>query len=523
MAESGSMKDIVARQMEMLQKAVAFNEMLVARLAHAEEAKELQSSHPSARPALQNSADDGGEMVAVKSNRASLICALQQRESYLGDSPFLDLREPLLPNPADPPLTDAASRGKQHEEGRNLFGDKDHDVKARVLDALQKPEYRVEALYKETSCYAALASNSTFQGITFAVIALNSLWIAVETDQNHAEIWTEAPLIFQIADNLFCAYFSFEIFIRFCAFKEKRHAIQDGWFVFDAILAFLMVWETWIGVALYAILNRHNQTMAGSSVFRIVRIFRFTRVARMGRLLRGIPELMILVKGMYEGIRSVSATMMLLVIIVYIFAVIFTQMLAGTETGAGCFDSVIESMNCLLLEGVFTEQAEFIRKLLAADWKYYVLMIVYLLFVSLTVMNMLIAVLCEVVSVISQEDKEETVVKALKAKILEITQSLGIADGYNVISKEHFMNLTHNPDAIQALHNLGVDVIALVELSDFIFHNDKQIPLRQFVEVILQFRGSNAATVKDIVDMRKFVCYELLDLEERLLHRARTP
>ena len=39
--------------------------------------------------------------------------------------------------------------------------------------------------------------------------------IAVETDHNHADILCNAPMIFQIIDNLFCFWFSFEILGNF--------------------------------------------------------------------------------------------------------------------------------------------------------------------------------------------------------------------------------------------------------------------------------------------------------------------
>merc|ERR1719336_2760423 len=84
------------------------------------------------------------------------------------------------------------------------------------------------------------------------------------------------------------------------------------------------------------------------TILRIFRILRLTRVARMVRLMRQVPELVILIKGIAMATRSVSATLALLLAIIYVFAVLFTQLLSGTPAGAGCFDTVPEAMICLV-------------------------------------------------------------------------------------------------------------------------------------------------------------------------------
>ena len=68
--------------------------------------------------------------------------------------------------------------------------------------------------------------------------------------------------------------------------------------------------------------------LGGASILRLLRLARLTRMAR---LARAVPELMILVKAMISSTRSVSLTMVLLTAALYIFAVIFAQMLPGTD------------------------------------------------------------------------------------------------------------------------------------------------------------------------------------------------
>jgi len=498
MQGTAGLHELLARQSELLQQALLVHQSMVQRLREQEEAvgQQLQVPPQPAHVPLQMPGD-----------HLPLMAGFDPAPSEI-DSP-----EAVPAGEAKPP----------GESARALFRSgsmfpSPEDIRARVALALHKAEYNVEDFYSRTGFWQALACNAWFKRISLVAIALNTLWIAVETDYNKADVLCNAPVLFQVVDNLFCAFFAFEICTRFLAFDQKKDAFTDGWFVFDATLVALMVWETWVAVVLYLIVggtDTSSHTARRGSILRILRMFRLTRVARMARLMRNMPELMILIKGMMMGVRAVSATLLLLFVIIYVFAVMFTQLLAGSEAGADCFDNVPMAINCLLVEGVFTEQAEFIRKLLEEDWMYYVLGVVYLLLASLTVMNMLIAVLCEVVAVVAQVENQEILMKDIRSRIATMVHHLG--RGTRVVRKDDLHALAGSPEALRGLHEIGVDVVALVDLADFIFRDQQELDVEAFMEVVLQFRGSNTATVKDVVDMRKFMCRELSGLETRLM------
>merc|ERR1719471_368563 len=134
----------------------------------------------------------------------------------------------------------------------------------------------------------------------------------------------------------------------------------------------------------------------------IFRVPRLTRVFRMVRLVRQVPELVILIKAIAIATRAVSAVLTLLLAIIYAFAILFTQLLSGTAAGAGCFETVPQAMISLLHQGVFADQADFISGLLDVDWSYYALMVMYLIVATLTVLNLLIGLLCEIIRVVAQ-------------------------------------------------------------------------------------------------------------------------
>lgn len=89
-----------------------------------------------------------------------------------------------------------------------------------------------------------------------------------------------------------------------------------------------------------------------------------------------------------------------------------------------------------------------------------------------------------------------------------------------MVTQDMYMNILQNTEACQTLSECGVDVVALADLANYIFPKSGDIELTSFLQLILQFRGSNTATVKDIIDMRKFMVEELKDAHRKMFTEA---
>ncbi|CAE7946060.1 L, partial [Symbiodinium sp. KB8] len=109
------------------------------------------------------------------------------------------------------------------------------------------------------------------------------------------------------------------------------------------------------------------------TILRVLRILRIARVARAARIINSLPELRVLVKGMVIAMRSTCTILALLLIVVYIFAILFVQLLAESQVGQGWFENVPQAMNFLLLQTLAGADVIVINKLLAAGWTYYLL------------------------------------------------------------------------------------------------------------------------------------------------------
>lgn len=234
----------------------------------------------------------------------------------------------------------------------------------------------------------------------------------------------------------------------------------------------------------------------------------------MAKILRWMPELVILLKGVGSAARSVFFTLVLLVLVVYVFALTFRQLTSESTTsesriGDLYFPTVASAMASLLFRAVLPDVADLMYEFSAESYLYGFVMLMFVLAATLTVMNMLVGILVEVVANVSSVENEQLVVNMVRKKMYEMISSHGLdADGNGMISRDEFEALIICPSAAQFIEDVGVDVVGVVDCMDIIFR-DRELEFHEFVDMILQLRGNNQSKVKDIVDMRKVFMTEI--------------
>jgi len=264
--------------------------------------------------------------------------------------------------------------------------------------------------------------------------------------------------------------------------------------------------------------STHGDVKIGTSVVRIARLLRLLRASRLARLLPVMPELMIMIRGMVAATRSVVTALVLLAIIVYYFSLCFRILTHGSQSGEEYFHSVPQSMLSLLLYGVLPDMAPMVYNMSDENPFFGILILIFIFIATLVALNLLIGVLVEVVSVVSAMEKQHLSASFVRDSLKTIMRRADmVGDGHKQLSQEEFERLLVIPEVARAVKEMGVDVVGLVELSDFIFQGDRQLSFDDFFHLVLQLRGSNSVTVKDIFDMRKFVMQEMLILEGGIL------
>eukprot|EP00929_Paragymnodinium_shiwhaense_P095734 TRINITY_DN57005_c0_g1_i1.p1 TRINITY_DN57005_c0_g1~~TRINITY_DN57005_c0_g1_i1.p1 ORF type:complete len:718 (-),score=88.40 TRINITY_DN57005_c0_g1_i1:9-2162(-) len=403
-----------------------------------------------------------------------------------------------------------------------MFPDKKVMAEA-VVDGVKEGEFNVHSQYKEHGLAQQIAKSNLFESLTLFVISVNALWIAIDADYNTAAVLVKAQGLFQGMENLFCIFFTVEISIRYAAFKRSVDAFTNAWFVFDFTLVLFLVFDTWIMSLIYLVLfssSGQNAFVGDTTLFRLLRLLRLSRTLRMVKLMRAMPELLILIKGMMAASRSVFFTLCLLVLIIYIFAIAFRLLTDGLPLGDAYFSSVPTAMGSLLLLGTIPDMEQIVRDCSTADIFMGALILLFILVASLTVMNMLIGVLCEVVSVVASVERDQMDADFVKSSLLAVLQKSDIdADGNKMLDKQEFQALCLHPDACRVMNEVGVDVISLVDFVDFIYEEtatDNEMSFADLFKLILQLRGSNNATVRDVVELRRFVFQSFKIIQDKL-------
>jgi len=413
---------------------------------------------------------------------------------------------------------DLEDREKSRHSLRNLTSFWGGQEENRDLD---QEIYDVTNYYYDRGCAQAVARNDTFEKVTLTVIAVNALYIGVDAEFNDAASLFDAFLPFVVFENLFCVFFSFEWGVRFFAFRRKLDCLRDFWFKFDSCLVVLMVFETWL-MPLITVLTGSS---GGSVPVGPLRLLRLLRLTRMARLMRSMPELLTMIKGMKASARAVGSSLLMVAMLIYVFAIVMHMALNDDERMKEYFGTLPLCMWTLLLDGTLMDNTGAVLARLRenADITSSLSVGVFMAFIllsAMTVMNMLIGVLCEVVSTVAQNEKDEAAIRVMKDSILVQLKRFDVNNN-GCISMEELSDVMRDPQAREVLEMLEVDMGYLMDLQLLLYHDaNDEVRIQTIMDLILASRGDLPTTVTHLVRcqafMRSVVMGEVSRLQDSL-------
>jgi len=355
--------------------------------------------------------------------------------------------------------------------------------------------------YGGESKWARMAYSPYFESCTMAIIVFNALWIGIDTQWNHANLATDGVLPLEpvsiVIENFFCVYFTIELTIRFLAFREKQLCFFDSWFVFDTTLVACMIFETWVMVIVEAIMA--SEQGGGVGPLSALRLLRLLRLARMGRLMKFVPELGKLVKGMVRAAKAAVFIIIFLVLVIYVFSIIFTSSLGDREkypltpycswerrhginntadvddelelgNGMMCLDdgdfgpkaqdlfaTMGDSFMTLFTRGVLADNLdETVDAILAESLILMWMFFIFLIITFATLLNMLIGVVCEVISDAAASEDEIATVSSLKETIEDAFDEIDTNDDGLVCPRE-WAKIKDNQHVRKSFSNIGIE------------------------------------------------------------------
>lgn len=249
-----------------------------------------------------------------------------------------------------------------------------------------------------------------------SVIILNAIVLGLLT---YPQLNAKYGNILQFTCDLCVIIFTIEMIIKL--FVYKKTFFKDGWNNFD----FILVAISWVPTG---------------GVFSSFRAFRVLRALRALRLITRLQKLKIIVQAIIESIPNVAWACVLLLLIFYIFSIMGTTMYA--ENFPKYFGTIGKSMFTLFqimsLDDWATELARPISHVYPFAWFYF---ISFILVSSFIVMNVIVGVIVNAISEISEHSKKLKSIKKLqKSTTLEkelnkLKKQLNIVE--KLIDEEH--------------------------------------------------------------------------------------
>jgi len=260
-----------------------------------------------------------------------------------------------------------------------------------------------------------LVFSQTFEGFSMAMIFINAIMVGAQVDYVTRNKAQHLPVGFRAVEILFALFFLVEVCVRWTALGYRFFRdIGWPWNVFDLVLVVLQIIEE--------LLTAISSTTGTQSnfVLRLARVLRTTRVFRVLRVARLTVELRLIVSCILHVFRSFLWSFVLLLLMIYVVAVFFTQSIhiARVEGsfdeagGAGLlanFNSVPQAMLSLFagLTGGLDWSQELCTPLVkfVSPW-HGVLFVLYVAFAMLAVMNVITAIFVQNAMVRAEEIKE---------------------------------------------------------------------------------------------------------------------
>jgi hypothetical protein len=381
---------------------------------------------------------------------------------------------------------------------------------------LDKPIYDVEHHYKDKGCAQAVARDSRFANISTSMIFLNAVYLGVDSDHNSASNLYDASWFFFICENVFCLFFTLELLVRLCSFATIGPCLADGWMRFDGFLVTLMVLETWILMPFLKIFVGDSAVSIPVAPLRLMRLLKLTRMAR---VMRACPELVTLVKGLARSVRAVTGSLLLVVTLLYTFAILIHMLMKSEDTVNEAlkdfrgvdFKTLPNCMWLLWGSGVLLDGFSEVSTPLVfskdtttaiAGWA----LVFFSLLAAVTVLQMLLGVLCEVVDDTTKQKKAAKDVAIMKCLIMGRLREFDL-DHDGLISLDELEHILEDEKTKDILQSLNINMLFFTQMKQLLFPRaDCVVAFTPLTEVLLMCRGDNEASVETMASGFSYLC-----------------
>jgi len=234
--------------------------------------------------------------------------------------------------------------------------------------------------------------------------------------------------------------------------------------------------------------------------------------------------LFVLVKGMAFALKSLFYMLLLLFVLTYTVAIVFRYLADySEELTKWKYNSVGGAFWNLLIYGTFLDAVrDMFDGLRIAGAGYAMLFLGYIFVSNLTMLNMLIGVLCEVIQKVTEAQDASDKKRDLQESLYEILQMYD-REGKGRLRIKDFDALMKYPDLKLVLKDHDVALSDVENLKEVLFlpkrtpngtivYSEATFPT--FIGKVLKLRGGNAVQVSDVAEMREWLARQFSDVKK---------
>jgi len=283
---------------------------------------------------------------------------------------------------------------------------------------------------------AWIVKNNAFDMFCAFMVVSNCIYLGVEVEMG-ISMRDGLPQWMMVIGYIYSFWFLVELLLRVGADGCRRYFCGPDWLwsFLDAVVVLTSLWEVTADIVTAVSVQQADvgevTGMSSLKAFRIVRITRVLKVVRLMRVFRFVLALRSLISSIAETLKSLFWALCLLGVIIYVFAVLFTQAVNDhlrdpeatplpereREMAVRFFPSLGDTMLSLfesIANGVSWNEVLAPLKLISPVWVFVYLF--YIFFTYFTVMNVVTAVFCQAAVESAQNDHAAMVHAVLKNK-----------------------------------------------------------------------------------------------------------
>mmetsp|Transcript_27529 Transcript_27529/g.64164 ORF Transcript_27529/g.64164 Transcript_27529/m.64164 type:complete len:587 (+) Transcript_27529:42-1802(+) len=370
-------------------------------------------------------------------------------------------------------------------------------------------------------CLSKLVRHQAFEGFFALVVISNAVFIGLDVQFQLGDATAQRSLEMQIIQYVYTFLFLMELILRVLE-GGWRFFFNDDWMWswLDLVIVISSLWEVALDIIQEIYRSQGDlESIPGISnmkSFRIIRLTRLLKTAQFVRIFRFVMALRMLVTSIISTLKALLWALVLLGLIVYVFAVLFTQAVNDhVQDSAGqmleedkqasdlYFGSLSLSMLTLFMsiaDGVSWHQV--IKPLQSMSWVWVMCYLFYISFTYFAVLNVVTGVFCQS-AIESASNDHSMVVQALmdnKAQHIQKLRDLfshlreNEKEGACVITLGLFEEKINTPAVREYFEALGLDIWdawSFFKLLDSA--GDGAVDLEEFFEGCMRFRGTARA------------------------------